>query len=237
MRLVPGVLVVAACGSPSHAKASTQATSASATSPSPAATSASPAPTPPSTTEITAWVNAAELSTTGVGASKPVNDVPGPAAVFGVCNTGISADSDVRYAHYWRWVGRKVPYVEHGVYGYDVPAADVVGQIQTRADSCKSYDVKDPSSTGRLEFVGAYAFKPLAGIDGSYAFCEKSTTVAPASAKGQVAYICTAAVSRGNVLATIRVFGTKPTLSTAHVALARALPLAENALIKAVPAP
>ena len=52
-----------------------------------------------------------------------------------------------------------------------------------------------------------------------------------------VAYICTAAVSRGNVLATVRVFGAKPTLSTAHAALAQVLPLAENALVKAVPAP
>jgi len=155
------------------------------------------------------------------------------------CNKKIAADATVVYAHHWIWDGAKP--VDHSVFAYPDPAAQAVKQIKARATSCKSYDINElAAGTTRVQFVAAYAFQPLAGIDGSYAFCEKDTGIPPASAKGQVpnvSYFCTAAFSRGDVLATVRVSGPQMTLASARTALAALLPLGEQALISAVPAP
>ena len=241
-----GLLALTACSSAAHSGAASAARSTdSTTSSAPVATpSASPSPSPspatspgPTVAQVTAWVNAAKLSATAIGATKPVNDIPGVAPTIAVCNVGIAADHDELFAHYWRWAGKRIPYVEHAVIGYPSAASDVVAQIRKRASSCRSYDQKDSFGTGRIAFVGSYAFTPASGIDAAYAFCEKTTTVSPAKEKGQVGYICTAAVSRSDVLATIRVFGARPTLASARAALGPPLRLAEAALVKAVPAP
>jgi len=226
-----GLLAGAGCGSsPPRLAAASPSTNPSATA------TALPSTPPPTIAQITAWVNAAKLPASAIGAPKPVNDVPGVAPMPRVCNKGIAADQTEAYAHIWRWVGARIPYVEHDVFGYVSPAADVVAQVKARSHSCRSYSLSDPSGSANIAFVGTYTFTAHAGIDGSYAFCEKSTETSPAKHKGDVAYICTAAVSRGNVLATVRVFGANSTLSSARSALAAALPIAEDALVKAVPA-
>ncbi len=236
-----GLLALTACSSAAHSAAQGPSPTASSVtvgpSPEPSSPAASPTATPPSLAQVTAWVNAAKLSATAIGAAKPVNDIPGIAPTLAVCNVGIAADQDELFAHYWRWTGKRIPYVEHAVFGYPSAASDVVTQIRNRASSCRSYDQKDSSGTGRVTFAGSFAFTPVSGIDGAYAFCEKSTTLSPARDKGQVAYICTAAVSRRDVLATVRVFGEKATLASAHAALGPPLRLAETALVAAVPAP
>jgi hypothetical protein len=227
-----GLLVLAAQG-PSPATSSAPV----GASPEPPSPVASPTVAPPTVAQVTAWVNAAKLPATAIGTAKPVNDISGIAPTLAVCNVGIAADQHELFAHYWRWTGKRIPYVEHAVFGYPGAASDVVTQIRNRASSCPSYDQKDPSGTGRVAFAGKYAFTPLTGIDGAYAFCEKSTTVSPAQDKGQVGYICTAAVSRRDVLVTVRVFGAKATLASARAALGPPLRLAESTLVKAVPAP
>jgi hypothetical protein len=233
--LVAIVLGIAACTSPPRPRTASTPPPVSAFSPAPE----SPSPTS-STAQVTAWVDAATLSPLTVGAPQPVQESHGPADVFVDCNKKIAADATVVYAHHWIWVGNKVPFVDHAVFAYPGPAAQVVKQIKARATSCKSYD-RNELGAGKttVQFVGAYAFQPLAGIDSEYAFCEKDTTVPPASQQGQVAnvsYFCTAAFSRGNVLATVRVSGEQPTVASAHAALAPVLPLCEKALIGAVPA-
>jgi hypothetical protein len=239
-----GLLALTACSPAAHsAAASSPPTTSSTASSTPTGTvSASPLPSPvtsprPTVAQVTAWVNAAKLSATAIGATKPVNDIAGVAPTIAVCNVGIAADHDELFAHYWRWVGTRIPYVEHAVFGYPTAADNVVAQIRKRSSSCRSYDQKDSSGSGRVAFAGSFAFKPIAGIDGAYAFCEKSTELSPAKAKGQIAYICTAAISRQDVLVTVRVFGSRSTLASAHAALGPPLRLAEAALVKAVPAP
>ncbi len=235
-----GLLALTACSAAHSAPQGPSPTTSSVTlgsSPEPPSPVASPTETPPTVAQVTEWVNAAKLPASAIGAAKPVNDITGIAPTVAVCNVGIAADQDELFAHYWRWAGKRIPYVEHGVFGYPSAASVVVTQIRNRASSCQSYDQKDSSGTGRIAFIGPYAFTPLSGIDAAYAFCEKTTTVSPARAKGQVGYICTAAVSRRDVLATIRVFGTRPTLASARAALGPALRLAESTLVKAVPAP
>lgn len=236
-----GLLALTACSSAAHsAEQGPSPTPSSVTvgpSPEPPSPVASPPETRPTVAQVTAWVNAAKLPATAVGAAKPVNDIPGIAPTLAVCNAGIAADQDELFAHYWRWTGTRIPYVEHAVFAYPAAASDVVAQIRNRASSCHSYDQKDPSGTGRVAFAGSYAFTPVSGIDGAYAFCEKSTTLSPAKDEGEVDYICTAAVSRRDVLATVRVFGAKPTLASARAALSPPLRLAESTLVKAVPAP
>lgn len=235
-----GLLALTACSAAHSAAPGPSPTASSVTagpSNQPPSPVASPTAAPPTVAQVTAWVNAAKLPATAIGAAKPVNDITGVAPTLPVCNVGITADQDELFAHYWRWTGKRIPYVEHAVFGYPSAASDVVTQIRNRASSCHSYDQKDPSGTGRVAFAGSYAFTPLSGIDGAYAFCEKSTTVSPARDKGQVGYICTAAVSRRDVLATVRVFGAKATLASARAALGAPLRLAESTLVKAVPAP
>jgi hypothetical protein len=239
-----GLLALTACSSAAHSAAAPSPPSTdSTTSSAPTATpSASPSPssvTPlrPTVALVTAWVNAAKLSARAIGATKPVNDIPGIAPTLAVCNVGIVDDQNELFAHYWRWAGTRIPYVEHAVFGYPTAAYNVVTQIRHRASSCRSYDQKDAFGTARVAFVGSVAFTPIAGIDGAYAFCEKSTELSPAKAKGQIAYICTAAISRQNVLVTVRVFGSRPTLASAHAALGPPLRLAEAALVKAAPTP
>ena len=231
-----GLLALTACSSAAQGP-SPASSVISGSSPEPTSPVASPTVTPPTVAQVTAWVNAAKLPASAIGAAKPVNDIAGVAPTIAVCNVAIPADQDELFAHYWRWAGKRIPYVEHGVFAYPGAASDVVTQIRNRASSCKSYDQKDSAGTGRIAFIGPYAFTPLSGIDGAYAFCEKTTTVLPAKAKGQVGYICTAAVSRRDVLATIRVFGTRPTLASARTALGPPLRLAESTLVKAVPVP
>jgi hypothetical protein len=234
------LLALTACSAAHSAAQGPSPTASSVTvgsSPEPPSPVASPTETPPTVAQVTAWVNAAKLPATAVGAAKPVNDITGVAPTLAVCNVGIVADQDELFAHYWRWTGKRIPYVEHAVFGYPGAASDVVTQIRNRASSCRSYDQKDQFATGRVAFAGSYAFSPQSGIDGAYAFCEKSTTVSPAKDKGQVAYICTAAVSRRDVLVTVRVFGAKATLPSARAALGPPLRLAESTLVRAVPAP
>ena len=237
---IAGLLALTACSSAAHSAAqgaSPTASTVPSAGPSNQPPAASPTATPPTVAQVTAWVNAAKLPATAIGAAKPVNDIPAVAPTLAVCNVGIAADQDELFAHYWRWTGKRIPYVEHAVFGYPSAASDVVTQMRSRASSCRSYDQKDPSGTGRVAFAGSFAFTPISGIDGAYAFCEKSTTLSPAHAKGQVGYICTAAVSRRDVLVTVRVFGAKATLASARAALGPPLRLAESALVKAVPAP
>ncbi len=186
-----GLLALTACSSGAHSAAQGPGPIASSvtvgSSPEPPSPAASPTEPRPTVAQVTAWVNAAKLPATAIGAAKPVNDIPGTAPTLAVCNIGIAADQDEFLAHYWRWTGKRIPYVEHAVFGYPSAASDVVTQIRDRAPSCRSYEQKDPSGTGRVAFAGPYAFTPLSGIDGSYAFCEKTTTVSPAQDKGQVA--------------------------------------------------
>jgi hypothetical protein len=92
-------------------------------------------------------------------------------------------------------------------------------------------------ATGQVAEDGRYALTSPPGVDAFYAFCETSTTTSPAKYKGQKGVICTAVMSRGNLIATARVFGKSPTLTSAHAALKLAVRPIAAALAAAVPRP
>lgn len=230
------LLALGACSSPSaqpDAASTTAPVSASASPSAAPSASASPAV---ALGRLESWVNAAKLTPSAVGAAKPVNDLSGTDHAIDVCGKRLTADQP-GYVHYWRWVGTHVNYVEHTVAAYpNAGGTSVLADIKDAEHACASYQQSDSYGTARLTSAGDYAAKRPAGADSEYAYCVLSTTIAPAKVKGQKGYICTASFTRGGIVDTVRVFGTRPTLQSAQVNLNKAVAVAGAALTHAVPA-
>jgi hypothetical protein len=213
---------------------------ASASAPTSAAVRApSPSPSPPiGLDQLKSWVDAARLSPDVVGASKPVDDQPNTADTD-ICGKPLDAANHLGYAHYWRWAGDRIRYVEHTVEAYQgISGADVLDQIKDLEHGCTSYEETDTSGSAVLTPTGDYAITPPAGVEAGYGFCVLTTTTAPAKNKGDKDWICTGVLARGNIVVIVRVFAEGRALSLANAQhnLDTAVAAAGPALGHAVPA-
>jgi hypothetical protein len=226
------LLALGACSSPAAPPSAAPVSASPSVSVSPSA----PASPAVALARLESWVDAAGLTPKVAGAAKPVNDQTGTDYAIDVCGKRLSAD-EPGYVRYWRWAGTHVGYVEHTVAAYpDSPGAVVLADIKGAEHACASYQQSDSFGTGRLTPAGDYAAKLPSGAESEYAYCVLTTTVKPAKAKGQKAYICTASLTRGGIVDTVRVFGSRPTLHSARANLDHAVAVAGAALKHAVPA-
>lgn len=231
-KLIPLILVAALAGCASSTSHPAAVASSAGPSPSP-----SPSPTV-SVDQLKSWVEAAALTTQVVGAPKPATDQPAVTTTLDVCGKQLNTDGKIVYAHYWRWVGTHIAYVEHTVAAYqDVSGADVIAEIKDLMQACTTYQETDPYGTAQLTSQGEYTFTPPSGVDAGYAYCVLSDTIAPAKDKGEKAYICTATLVRGAIADSVTVFNEKVlSLSNAQHNLDAAVAMAGAALAHAVPA-
>jgi hypothetical protein len=204
-------------------------------------TAVSPSPSLASEAQLKAWVEAAQLTPTVVGAAEPARDQSGQINMVDtdVCGGDSASGDHLVYSHYSTWGGTNIDYVEHGVFAFNRPGSDMVAGFRGHMRSCQTYALGEAGSaagSAQMTFNGDYDLPKPDGMDAAYAFCELSTTVAPESHKGEKAPICAAVLSRGQLATTVRVFGDSPTsFESAQSLLRQAVSIAAPALVSAVP--
>jgi hypothetical protein len=190
--------------------------------------SPSPTPDPARHADIRAMVEAARLSPRQLGVAKPTSEQT-TFTLTVPCKMGL--DADYVATHYWSYRNAKIDVVAHSVFGFDPQrGADVIGQVKKTLTMCKTWIYGD---TIRMKLSGEYKVGRPKGIDGSLAYCHHGTVVAGRT-KGDKVYLCDALISRSSLLASVSTV--ELTLAAAQRELTKAVPLAADALVKAVPA-
>lgn len=205
-----------------------------------AAPSDSASPAGVSDEQLTEWVDAAQLTPSVVGAPRPLYDQSydqsGVRGMPPMCDQGLRSDADLVYSRHTTWVGSNIEYVEHAVFAFDAPGSGMVSAVRDRASICQTYEFRGQNDSAQLTNQGVYTLAKPEGTDDAYAVCELSVTLTPAEHVGEQAFICTAAFSRGQLAAMVRVFGDDPeSIESAQRVLELAVSLAAPLLVDAVP--
>jgi hypothetical protein len=191
--------------------------------------SATPTPTIDRRAELKAMVDAAGPTLKDLGVTQP----PTEETVLKLtmpCNAPLTAGPVA--SHSWSSTDAKSAVVSHEVFAYDPqPGSAVVDQIRPALAACKNWTW---GSAWELTVVGEFAITRPDGVDNSVGYCHFGTILTGAG-KGDKAYLCAAAVSRGHLVTTVGTL--KSTLAGAQADLVKALPAAAAALVRAVPAP
>jgi hypothetical protein len=216
---------------------------------SPSSPSPLPSPPPPvSDADLRSWVERAQLRPDAVGAQppKPVTEQSGNERYTGPCKAEIVANGYLAYAHKAYWIGTRIDTVHHHVYAFSALfGREAVAQVRRVVTGCSEYELTGPPAAGlgnspttvRLKVVPDLPLAVPAGTDAAYAYCEISTDITPGHPHGPV-HICTALVSRRNLMMSVQVdqgTGTSPGVASAHQRLASVLAVAVAALVNAVP--